>query len=99
MSGKLPKDGYLLGDLEIRQIIETFAEDEAIFTAVCCSPSLNEQVIYTGPCSVNLPLKSEAQDGHEGQQGTEWWSVSFHLLGHLEGHVRGTSFTVAQLFV
>ncbi|BDA51207.1 probable L-ascorbate peroxidase 4, peroxisomal [Coccomyxa sp. Obi] len=33
VSGKLPKDGYLLGDLEIRQIIETFAEDEAIFTA------------------------------------------------------------------
>ncbi|KAK9902887.1 hypothetical protein WJX75_009798 [Coccomyxa subellipsoidea] len=33
VSGKLPKDGYLLGDLEIRQIIETYAEDEAIFTA------------------------------------------------------------------
>ena len=44
MSGKLPKDGYLLGDLEMRQIIESFAEDEAIFTAVWCSPSLNQQV-------------------------------------------------------
>ena len=33
-SGKLPKDGYLLGDMELRQIIEAFAEDSAIFLAV-----------------------------------------------------------------
>ena len=33
-SGKLPKDGYLLGDVEIRGIIEAFAEDNAIFQAV-----------------------------------------------------------------
>ncbi len=33
-SGKLPKDGYLLGDMELRGIIEAFAEDNAIFQAV-----------------------------------------------------------------
>ncbi len=39
VSGKLPKDGYLLGDVEFRQIIETYAEDEAIFTAVRSLPA------------------------------------------------------------
>ena len=34
VGGRLPKDGYLLGDLEMRTIIETYAEDEAIFLAV-----------------------------------------------------------------
>lgn len=39
VSGKLPKDGYLLGDVEMRHIIESFAEDEAIFFAVrTCAP-------------------------------------------------------------
>jgi len=33
-SGKLPKDGYLLGDVEVRGIIEAFADDNAIFQAV-----------------------------------------------------------------
>ena len=33
-SGKLPKDGYLLGDVELRGIIEAFADDNAIFQAV-----------------------------------------------------------------
>lgn len=32
--GKLPKDGWLLGDVEIRNVIEAFAEDDAIFQAV-----------------------------------------------------------------
>ena len=32
--GRLPKDGYLLADLELRTIIEAYAEDEAIFFAV-----------------------------------------------------------------
>ncbi len=36
-SGKLPKDGYLLGDMELRQIVEAFAEDNAIFLAVGAS--------------------------------------------------------------
>ena len=33
-SGKLPKDGHLRGDMELRQIIEAFAEDSAMVLAV-----------------------------------------------------------------
>ena len=32
--GRLPKDGHLLADLELRTIIEAYAEDQAIFFAV-----------------------------------------------------------------
>jgi hypothetical protein len=32
--GRLPKDGYLLADLELRTLIEAYAEDGAIFAAV-----------------------------------------------------------------
>lgn len=51
VSGKLPKDGYLLGELEIRQIIETYAEDEAIFTAVRCKYKVHSTLLFSHcPC-------------------------------------------------
>ncbi len=54
VSGELPKDGYLLGDLEMRQIIETFAEDEAIFTAVRRFHYLMWHVMQTSSCFIPL---------------------------------------------
>lgn len=34
MGGRLPKDGWALSDLELRTLIETYADDAAIFAAV-----------------------------------------------------------------
>lgn len=62
--GRLPKDGHLLADLELRTIIEAYAEDQAIFFAVgACLFSLGLVWVWVGLCSRVLPLFPELERG------------------------------------
>lgn len=59
-SGKLPKDGYLLGDVEVRGIIEAFADDNAIFQAVRDGRPSLQQSHGHAPVTMSHPYQQGA---------------------------------------
>ena len=82
VGGRLPKDGYLLGDLEMRTIIESYAEDEAIFLAVSGGKGIYPRRCHMGRYVRRAWDEQGSRLGHVARPGcnrTMEGSVCSHL--------------------